>query len=91
MVGQPVAELASDQGFMPQVRVHFPSYNSLWVDLKKQPHMPMGKVVAYIWGNSKKKIYGVLPLKKKEKKKDKSPWRFHQLELGLAVSNWNPK
>ena len=51
----------------------------------------MGKVVAYIWGNSKKKIYWVLPLKKKEKKKDKTPWRFHQLELGLAVSNWNPK
>ena len=48
MVGQPVAELASDQGFMPLVRVRFPSYNSLWVDLKKQPHMPMGKVVAYI-------------------------------------------
>lgn len=43
-----VAELASDQGFMLRVHVHFPSYNSVWVDLKKQPHMQMGKVVAYI-------------------------------------------
>lgn len=43
-----MAGWASDQGLVPLVHVHFPSYNSAWVDLKKQPHVKMENIVAYI-------------------------------------------
>lgn len=82
------AGLVSDWGPILPVHVHFPSRDSAWVKLKKQPHMKMENIIAYIWGTLRKNFTVILHQKRKREKK------IPMIALSVRVRfdcNRNPK